>query len=68
MNQVEQWFSSLARKRLRIVDVADLDHLAERLRAFVTEWNQHAHPFNWSSKSVATVMAAGERAPHALAA
>jgi len=28
------------------VDFTDLDHLAERLMAFVTEWNVHAHPFN----------------------
>jgi transposase len=57
MNQVEQWFSILQRKRLRFADFATLAHLAERLHAFVAEWNQHAHPFNWSSKSVAKVMA-----------
>ncbi len=51
MNQVEQWFSILQRKRLRILDFSDLDHLAERLLAFVQEWNAHAHPFNWSAKS-----------------
>lgn len=57
MNQVEQWFSILQRKRLRGADFSDLAHLAERLHAFVHEWNQRAHPFNWSSKSVAKVMA-----------
>ncbi len=57
MNQVEQWFSILQRKRLRILDFPDLDHLAERLMAFVLEWNQNAHPFNWSTKSAAKVMA-----------
>jgi DDE superfamily endonuclease len=57
MNQVEQWFSILQRKRLRVADFADLVHLAERLHAFVAEWNQRAHPFNWSSQSVAKVMA-----------
>lgn len=46
MNQVEQWFSILQRKRLRIADFANLDHLAVRLHAFVAEWNEHAHPFN----------------------
>jgi transposase len=61
MNQVEQWFSILQRKRLRFADFADVAHLAERLHAFVVEWNQHAHPFNWSSKSVAKVMAQCER-------
>ena len=57
MNQVEQWFSIVQRKRLRISDFSDLDQLAERLMAFVAEWNAHAHPFNWSSKSAAKVMA-----------
>jgi transposase len=57
MNQVEQWFSILQRKRLRIADFADKAALAERLMAFVAEWNAHAHPFNWSTKSVAKVMA-----------
>jgi transposase len=57
MNQVEQWFSLLQRKRLRIADFQDIQHLADRLLAFVEEWNQRAHPFNWSTKSVAKVMA-----------
>jgi transposase len=57
MNQVEQWFSILQRKRLRVADFADLDHLAARLQAFVREWNERAHPFNWLRTSVAKVMA-----------
>ncbi len=61
MNQVEQWFSILQRKRLRIADFADKAALAERLRAFISEWNQVAHPFKWSTKSVAKVMAKCER-------
>jgi transposase len=58
MNQVEQWFSILQRKRLRIVDFPSKDHLRAKLEQFIQEWNQHAHPFNWSMKSVAKVMAA----------
>jgi transposase len=61
MNQVEQWFSILQRKRLRIADFADKAALAERLRAFIAEWNRVAHPFNWSTKSVAKVMAKCKR-------
>ena len=57
MNQVEQWFGILQRKRLRIADFADKAALAERLMAYVTHWNQYAHPFNWSTKSAAKVMA-----------
>ena len=44
-------FSILQRKRLQIADFADKKHLAERLMAFVAEWNEHAHPFRWSTKS-----------------
>jgi DNA-binding Lrp family transcriptional regulator len=57
MNQVEQWLSILRRKRLRIADFASKEALAERLMAFIREWNEIAHPFNWTSKSVAKVMA-----------
>jgi transposase len=62
MNQVEQWFSILQRKRLAIADFADKAHLAERLRAFVAEWNEQAHPFNWTRKSVTKIMAKCELA------
>jgi transposase len=57
MNQVEQWFSLLQRKRLRIADFESKEHLQAKLRQFSGEWTQHAHPFNWSTKSVAKVMA-----------
>lgn len=63
MNQIEQWFGLVQRKRLRISDFIDLDHLAERLMTFVAEWNAHAHPFNWSSKSAAKVMAKYQAQP-----
>jgi hypothetical protein len=42
---------------LRIADFVDKTRLAQRLMAFVPEWNEHAHPFQWSTKSVAKVMA-----------
>ena len=38
-------------------DFTDKKHLSQRLMAFVAEWNEHAHPFQWSTKSVAKVMA-----------
>jgi transposase len=57
MNQVEQWFSILERKRLAIADFADKAHLAERLHAFIREWNEHAHPFKWTKKSVVKILA-----------
>ena len=57
MNQVEQWFSILQRKRLRMADFANKAPLAERLMACVAAWNAQAHPFQWSTQSVAKVMA-----------
>jgi transposase len=57
MNQVEQWFSILQRKRLVIADFASKAELAERLQAFIKEWNEVAHPFKWTTKSVAKIMA-----------
>jgi hypothetical protein len=58
MNHVEPWFSILPRTRLRMVDVESKDHLRAKLDQFIKEWNQHAHPFHWSTKSVAKIMAA----------
>jgi transposase len=58
MNQVEQWFSILQRKRLRVADFASKEDLQAKIMQFIAAWNQHAHPFNWSTKSVAKVMAA----------
>ena len=45
INQVEQWFSILQRKRLKISDFTDKKVLSERLQAFISEWNTKAHPF-----------------------
>lgn len=57
MNQVEQWFSILQRKRLTAPNFADLDALEERVLAFITEWNQKAHPFAWTARSFDKILA-----------
>ncbi len=57
MNQVEQWFSILQRKRLKIADFADTKELSQRLKAFIDQWNTVAHPFHWSEKSIVKVIA-----------
>lgn len=61
MNQVEQWFSILQRKRLGIINFADKKALTQRIDAFVREWNSHAHAFRWSSKSFDKVLAECEK-------
>lgn len=57
MNQVEQWFSILQRKRLSAPNFADLEALEQRLLAFIAEWNETAHPFAWTPKSFDKILA-----------
>ena len=47
----------MQRKRLTIADFADKADLERKLTLFIEQWNEHTHPFNWTSKSVAKVMA-----------
>lgn len=57
MNQVEQWFSILRRKRLSAPNFSDLDALAAKLASFIAEWNDMAHPFKWSAASFHKILA-----------
>lgn len=56
MNQVEQWFSILTRKRLRAPNFADVTHLEAAVAQFIVEWNEIAKPFKWTPKSFAKVL------------
>ena len=56
MNQFEQWFSVMQRKRMRAPNYADLSDLETKITAFVAEWNDIAHPFKWSPKSFHKVL------------
>lgn len=67
MNQVEQWFSILQRKRLSAPNFADLDALEERLLTFIEEWNESAHPFAWKTKSFDMILAKTDTAVAAAA-
>ena len=62
MNQVEQWFSILRRKRLRTVNFADLTDLAAKITAFIDQWNATAHPFRWTAASFDKLLASVEAA------
>ena len=57
MNQVEQWFSILQRKRFAAPNFANVVDLAKRVVAFISEWNEIAHPFNWTRASFDKVLA-----------
>jgi transposase len=62
MNQVEQWFSILRRKRLRTVNFAGLTDRAAQIAAFIDQWNAIAHPFRWTAASFDHVLATVEAA------
>jgi hypothetical protein len=49
--------SIFQRKRLRIADFESKEQLQAKLGQCIREWNQHGHPFNWFTKSVAKGMA-----------
>src|SRR4051812_40628790 len=57
MNPVEQWFGILRRKRLRSPNFADLPALQRAIHQFITEWNEIAHPFRWTSRSFEKILA-----------
>ena len=56
MNQVEQWFSILQRKRFAGPNFADVADLERKVGAFISEWNDIAHPFNWTRASFAKIL------------
>ena len=57
MNQVEQWFSILQRKRIVAPNFQDLADLEVKIKAYIVEWNEVAHPFNWTRESFTKVLA-----------
>jgi len=65
MNQVEQWLGILQRKRFGFTDFPDLQSLREKIMTFVAQWNQHAHPFNWTTHSASKIMAKCDLRPAA---
>jgi hypothetical protein len=56
MNQIEQWFSILQRKRLGVVDFQNLADLESKILGFIAEWNDVAHPFDWTQRSFDKVL------------
>lgn len=48
LNQVELFFSILERRLLRRGEYDSVDHLAERIIAFINDYNRRARPFRWT--------------------
>ena len=57
MNQIEQWFSILRRKRLKAPNFVDVADVIAKIASFIAEWNEIAHPFAWTPKSFAKILA-----------
>lgn len=51
MNQVEQWFSILVRKRFTIPHFQSKDDLKSELYSFIAQWNEAAHAFKWDNNT-----------------
>ncbi len=62
MNQGEQWFGILQRKRLRQPNFPDLAALTAAILRFIAEWNSVAHPFHWTAQSFEKILAKVEAA------
>ncbi len=67
MNPVEQWFSIARRKRLRSPNFADVPALIRAILQFIDQWNEHAHPFRWTTTSFEKILAKVEAALDPLA-
>ncbi len=48
LNQVELFFSILERRLLRRGEFDSVDHLAQRVIAFIKDYNRRAAPFRWT--------------------
>jgi transposase len=60
MDQVEQWFGILQRKRFGIADFASKADLKEKILRFIEQWNRYAKPFKWTRRSFDKVLAKAE--------
>lgn len=48
LNQIELWFSILARKFLKRNIFISVDDMVRKLMAYIEEYNQNAKPFRWT--------------------
>jgi transposase len=60
MNQVEQWFGILQRKRFAIADFESKADLEDKTLQFISNWNRYAKPFKWTRRSFDKVLAKAE--------
>jgi hypothetical protein len=56
MNQVEQWFSILQKRRLTAPNFKTLEDLEMKITDFISQWNERAQPFQWKASSFDKVL------------
>ena len=57
LNQIEQWFGTLQRKRLKVPDFSSLKDLETKILSFIKEYNQYAYPYKWTKHSGKKILA-----------
>ena len=48
LNLVEVWFGIIERQAIRRGSFTSVRDLMIKIRAFITGWNEQAHPFTWT--------------------
>jgi putative transposase len=49
LNQVERWFGQITQRAIRRGPFTSVTDLRRQIGRFVTDWNQHPHPFKWTA-------------------
>jgi transposase len=49
LNQVERWFGLITQRAIRRGSFTSVTDLRRQIERFVTDWNQHPHPFKWTA-------------------
>lgn len=62
MNQVEQWFSVLQRKSLRVANFPSVQEFGEHIYDYIDRHNRTAHPYNWRVESFEKIRRTCDRA------
>lgn len=49
LNQVERWFGLITQRAIRRGSFTSVTDLRRQIERFVSNWNQHPHPFKWTA-------------------
>ena len=60
LNLVEVWFAIIERQAIHRGTYTSVRNLNQKIRAFITGWNDRAHPFTWT-KTATEILAKANR-------